>query len=123
MHFLSILIPILLFYLRIAFPDPFLTYSITPLGRLVAILIILYYTDLQMLYGLLACVLVMLYYQMDFVEGMSDMVSPQMLVAKSTVRPTPSSKRAKEEEEDGWDIFDWISPSPHDSDYSEIIMT
>ena len=76
-------------------------------------------------YGLLVCLLVILYYQSDFVEGMSGMInpyllnpidnqwtlsSPSILLAKPLFQPAPSIKPKEE-----WDIFDWISPSPQEA--------
>lgn len=57
-------IPILLLLFHGFYSREFATLSHTVLGRLFAITIILYYTKLNFLYGTLACVIVIVYYQM-----------------------------------------------------------
>jgi len=133
LHFLAILIPILLVYIYFAFPNQAVSISLTPLGRFITIIIVLFYTDINIWYGLLACVLVILYYQMDFVEGMSNMLSPHLLQQPTFTLPnnisyfasspaglsTPIRSPKKNEE---WDIFDWISPSPEEAEQYGIDM-
>lgn len=68
-EYIGQLIPLLLFYSFFAFPDKMLLSSISPLGRLISILLITFYTCLHPLYGLAMCAFVILYYQMDCVEG------------------------------------------------------
>ena len=63
------LMPLLLFYAFFAFPDQMLASSITPLGRFISIVIITFYTCIHPLYGLAMCAFIILYYQMDCVEG------------------------------------------------------
>lgn len=70
--FIAQFLPLFFFYLFFAYPDEMLQLSITPLGRFIAILIIIFYTNLHMVYGLMICVLVIFYYQMDLVEGMTE---------------------------------------------------
>jgi hypothetical protein len=70
-HIFSWIIPLVLFYLLFSFPDQFLDVSIHPLGRLISVLFILYYANIHYTYGILACALVIFYYQMDCVEGMA----------------------------------------------------
>jgi hypothetical protein len=40
----------------------------SPLGKIIAILLIVYYTSVKFTYGLLACSLIVLYYQYDYVK-------------------------------------------------------
>ena len=61
-------LPLIIFYLFFAFPDDFLYASIHPLGRLIAITLILLYSTIDTYYGILMCALVIIYYKMDFVE-------------------------------------------------------
>ena len=139
--FIAQLLPLLLFYLFFAAPQDLLMFSLTPLGRFVAILIVVFYTSVHTLYGVVVCVAIILYYQTDMVEGMTTIVpgmscqihtpvettsiyDDQMGVSldRSTIyipyslsRPTaerPAQKRKTADE--GWDIFDWISPSPNE---------
>jgi hypothetical protein len=64
-------IPILLVLFHGFYSREFVTLSHTVLGRLFAITIILYYTKLNFLYGTLACVIIIMYYQLtdDSIEG------------------------------------------------------
>ena len=71
MLFIAEMIPILIFYFIFADPDRFLLFSITSLGRLVAILVILFYTCIHMSYGFMVCIFVIFYYQTDMVESIS----------------------------------------------------
>ena len=64
------ILPLLIFYLFFADPDSIIWFSLTYLGKLTAILIILFYADLHWIYGLFVCVCIILYYQSDLVEGM-----------------------------------------------------
>ena len=57
---LIIIISLFAFY-----PDRMVPFSHTSLGRLLAVTIITYYTKIDVLLGLLICVLVIYYYQMD----------------------------------------------------------
>lgn len=69
--FIAKILPIILFYIFFAYSDKMLLMSITPLGRFVAIWLILFYTSIHTLYGIVMALLVIFYYQMDFVEGMT----------------------------------------------------
>ena len=62
---LIILISLFAFY-----PDRMIPLSHTSLGRLLAVAIIVYYTKLDVLLGVLICVITIYYYQMDNFEHM-----------------------------------------------------
>lgn len=70
-QFIGQVLPLLFFYSFFAFPDEVLSASITPLGRLIATLAIVFYTTIHPIYGLAVCVMVIFYYQLDCVEGFS----------------------------------------------------
>ena len=57
------LIPVILITLWILYSKNMYTFAITPLGKLVAILLIVYYTKSDIIYGLLICGIILLYYQ------------------------------------------------------------
>ena len=76
--FIAKILPIILFYIFFAYSDKMLLMSITPLGRFIAILLILFYTSIHTLYGIIMALLVIFYYQMDFVEGMPTMNANHM---------------------------------------------
>ena len=85
----ALLIPIILFYLFFAFPDAFLEVSIGSLGRLISVLLIIYYTSLNQYYGLLICLFIIFYYQMDSVEGMSSFNQSEMLTSVLEIANIP----------------------------------
>ena len=64
--------PFLLLAVYVYSPRTFFIYSNGVLGKLLAIAAILMYTSIDFLYGLLACLLVILYYQSDYFENMSN---------------------------------------------------
>lgn len=64
-------IPIFLLFTFIAYPRLFVPFSHTILGKLASILIIVFYGLCDVYYGVLACAIVILYYQADYAaEGM-----------------------------------------------------
>jgi len=110
--FIAQFLPLLFFYLFFAYPDEMLKISVSPLGRFVAIMIIIFYTNLHMMYGLVICILVILYYQMDLVEGMNDYSSKP-----SYNQVYPTIRKINHGKDEGWDIFDWILP--HHNDHND----
>tara|TARA_Y100000992_G_scaffold76313_1_gene48225 strand:+ start:353 stop:925 length:573 start_codon:yes stop_codon:yes gene_type:complete len=80
-QFISLFIPILMFYLFFAFPDAFLDISLTLYGRLISVLLIMYYTCIDKYYGILVCLFVIFYYQMDSIEGMCKYNNNEMLTS------------------------------------------
>jgi hypothetical protein len=77
------ILPLFIFYLFFADPDSMIWFSVSYLGKLAAILIILFYADLHWIYGLFVCVCIILYYQSDLVEGMQ--VRESMLSYNSSI--------------------------------------
>ena len=67
------ILPIILVSLLFLYKEDTIEFSHTILGRLIAVSIILFYISCNILYGLLACLLVILYYQFDFVESRSNL--------------------------------------------------
>jgi hypothetical protein len=62
-------LPIIIIFLLVSYSDQMAQWSHTILGKFFAILLILFYTKIDVLSGLVVCALVILYYQTDFVEG------------------------------------------------------
>ena len=62
------LLPLIFFYTFLAFPDETFACSLQPLGRFMTALIILFYTALDVKYGVMVCILIIYYYQMEFLE-------------------------------------------------------
>ena len=65
---LAQLLPLIFFYTFLALPDETYACSLQPFGRFVSILVILFYTLLDVKYGIMVCILVIYYYQMEFLE-------------------------------------------------------
>ena len=65
---LAQLLPLIFFYTFLAFPDETYACSLQPLGRFISIIVILFYTLLDVKYGIMVCILVIYYYQMEFLE-------------------------------------------------------
>ncbi len=111
MLFIAEIIPLLLFYFIFANPDRFLLFSITPLGRLIAISIILFYTCIHMSYGFIVCIFVIFYYQTDMVESIST-IKPMTAAwphanGSFSILDKPTIIKSRGDNE-GWDIFDWF---------------
>jgi hypothetical protein len=68
-------LPIVLIFLLATYTPQFAAFSQSILGRLLAIFLILFYLKLDFLTGLFVCVLVIVYYQTDYVEGFSQMLN------------------------------------------------
>lgn len=63
-------VPILLLFLLLSFSKPFTTFSFSILGKLLAVLVIIFYTYLDKYLGLFVCAIVVLFYQSDYLENM-----------------------------------------------------
>lgn len=57
-------------YLFVAYPTEMVFATETPLGKLAAVFIILYYASIDFTYGVFACGLILYYYQLDLVESL-----------------------------------------------------
>ena len=67
------IIPIILILLFTLYTKPMVLFSQSSLGRFLAILLIIGYTMFDVLYGVIMCMMVILFYQLDYVEGMTSM--------------------------------------------------
>jgi hypothetical protein len=63
-------IPIIILFLLLSYPEQFVLFSNLSFGRLIAVLIIIFYSSLDKYLGLFVCGLVILFYQSDYVENM-----------------------------------------------------
>jgi len=61
-------IPIILLFLLLSYPEEFVVFSNLSIGRLLATIIIIFYSSLDKYLGLLVCGLVILFYQTDYVD-------------------------------------------------------
>ena len=63
-------IHIIVLFLLLSYSKEFIEFSDTILGKLFAVVVVMYYTILDVKIGLLVCSLVVYYYQSDVVENM-----------------------------------------------------
>ena len=96
------LLPLFLFYLFFAFPDEFLYTSISPLGRFIAVFIILFYSFINTYSGVVMCFIVIFYYNLNSVEKTSGFDSLMLignnvnpLVLQENFESTPGKKVAE----------------------------
>jgi hypothetical protein len=85
-------LPIVLIFLLATYTPEFAAFSQTALGRLLAIFLILFYLKLDFLTGLFVCVLIILYYQTDYVEGFSEMLKEDEEAELPSPETTPVSE-------------------------------
>jgi hypothetical protein len=60
-------LPIILLIIFLLFPTTFILQSNTILGKLISIFLIIIYTNVHFLYGIVVCLFVILYYQSDYI--------------------------------------------------------
>lgn len=91
--FIAQFIPILLIFFLFSFIKPFIEFSNTIAGKLIAITIIVFYTYLDKILGLFVCSLVILFYHMNMREGMEgiDDININDHLISETVDPETNS--------------------------------
>jgi hypothetical protein len=104
------------------YPDELLTFSYSHLGKLMAILIVILNTCINVIYGTFACALILLYYQSDMIEGMmsydfTSTITPKPESQVTTKNGEIVSSKKKEEPNRGYEILDIIEEAP-DPDFS-----
>ena len=62
-------IPILIIFSFATLPKETILFSQSVLGKLVAVCLILYYTQVKFVYGLFVCAVILFYYQSELVEN------------------------------------------------------
>lgn len=65
-------LPMILIFLFLKSPKKFAQLSNGVLGKLLAVIIILFYVSIDKIYGVFVCVLIIFYYQSDFMEKMCE---------------------------------------------------
>jgi len=73
-------IPIILIFLVLTYTEKMVKWSNTSLGKLLIICIVLFYASIDKVYGILVCVLFILFYQSDTVENMLNIKHPEPFV-------------------------------------------
>ena len=62
-------LPIIIIFLLVSYSNQMAQWSHTILGKFFAVVLIIFYTRLDVISGLVVCALVIFYYQTDYVEG------------------------------------------------------
>jgi len=81
------LLPLFIFYLFFTFPDDFLYASISPLGRLFATILIVFYSLFNTYTGVIMCFIVIFYYNLNSVEKTSNFDSFMLTGNNSIIIP------------------------------------
>jgi hypothetical protein len=63
-------LPVILIFILVVYTKSFIEIANTPLGRFIAILLILLYTYIDVIQGLFVCLLIILFYQMEFNDNL-----------------------------------------------------
>jgi hypothetical protein len=69
---ISQFLPMILIFLFVKYPRKFAELSNSILGKLFAVIVIIFYVSIDYVYGLFVCLLIIFYYQTDFVERMCE---------------------------------------------------
>ena len=108
---ISQIIIILIILLCFMYPDETLIFSYSHLGKFIAILFIIFATCINVLYGTFLCVLFILYYQSDMVEGMIMHESNELITPKT--KSQVNTKNGKLiPNNNGYEILDFIVDPP-----------
>jgi hypothetical protein len=68
-------LPIILIYLLVTYTNMMVRLSHTILGKIFAVLLIIFYSTIDEIHGAIVCILVIYYYQSDYVEGMATLLN------------------------------------------------
>ena len=98
------LLPLFIFYLFFAFPDDFLFISISPLGRFISILFIIFYSLVNTYSGIVMCFIVIFYYNLNSVEKTSIFHS-FMLTGNNIIKPIVQESFSQKTHDDKKDEF------------------
>jgi hypothetical protein len=91
---ISNFIPIIIIYLLIVYPNWFIYYGNTVLGKIASLIIIIYYTLLDLWQGLFVCAIVILFYQMLHLNGYDNniyLINEMFKNNESSPSPSPPS--------------------------------
>lgn len=77
-----IFIPIALMYMFLAYTKDTILFSNSPVGKFIAICIIVYYTNINIMYGVFVCMLFLVYYQTDLVEEILSMEQSEFIESR-----------------------------------------
>lgn len=86
-------IPIILLFILLSYTEQFIRISGTVLGKLFAVFIVLFYTSIDIIHGILAAGLIILYYQSDIVESMLNLYEYEIHKPKIEIVNEPTLLR------------------------------
>ena len=70
---ISDFIPIIIIFLFLCYTNVSVQFANTILGRFISIALIIYYTSIDYLYGLITCLIIVFFYQSMYIEGLKNM--------------------------------------------------
>jgi hypothetical protein len=94
-------LPIFILFFFICYPYEFVQISETSLGKLFAIFLIVYYSSVDLVYGILVCAIVVFYYHVEVatsiwsIERSRQMQESMMGMMREMDEPTGGSKRSE----------------------------
>lgn len=86
MNVLIEFIPIILLFLYVSYTTPFIIISHSILGKILAITIIVYYTSVDQVYGLLSCLLIIWYYELEHVNELNTLYYDKLYEGLSLIQ-------------------------------------
>jgi hypothetical protein len=90
-------VPMILLFLLVTYTPEFVKFSHTILGKAFAVILILFYVNLDTILGLFVCALVIFYYQTDYVESFNNMLNEGFT---EKIENNKENEQHKEKEED-----------------------
>ena len=130
-------IPILIIFFLFTAIKPFILFSNTILGKLLAVFVIIFYTFIDKILGLFVCSLVILFYQLDYVEGMVNIEGYTSIDSENYLPDIDNTEESREKDDKnkypkGMSAYRWmdyvdspenshITPSLRDKNRTEIL--
>jgi len=88
MNVLIEFIPIILIFLYVSYTTPFIIISNSILGKILAVTIIVYCTSVDQVYGMLSCILIIWYYELDHVQQLNSLYYDKLYEGLSLIEYT-----------------------------------
>jgi hypothetical protein len=92
------LIPVIIISMLVLYENNLAYVTNSPLGKIIAILLIVYYTSIKFTYGLLACSLIILYYQYNYTKQNEMNTSFEINENFTAIRPFAKSNQENSSE-------------------------
>lgn len=100
-------LPMIVLFLLVSYTKEFAKFSHTILGKLIAVIIILFYANLDKIAGLFVCILIIFYYQTDYIESFAPLYLKTLKPVETfaTLKPNPKSKPESKIYKEETDIY------------------